>query len=129
MESTAPKRKRPRQVSENPFSRSSSVSPSIKNEVDHQHQHHQSPKTDLEDISQVSAAAGTEICVSFGFTSLPLDPPLQKPEQDGKCGVDVGLVLTKQEVEKKSHAVGLNDGNKITQTVITTPASMTATNM
>lgn len=143
LSTVAPKRKRPRQVSENPFSvRSSPVSSSIKTEIDH-HQHHQSPKTDisspyLENNSPGSAAAAAENGVSFGFTSLPghqapsapsSEPPLPLPqppaEEEVKCGV--GVVLTKEEVEKESHAVGVNDGNAKTESVIATASSTTAT--
>ncbi|XP_024967030.1 protein TIME FOR COFFEE isoform X2 [Cynara cardunculus var. scolymus] len=139
LSTVAPKRKRPRQVSENPFSvRSSPVSSSIKNEIDH-HQHHQSPKTDisspyLENNSPGSAAAAAENGVSFGFTSVPApssEPPLPLPqppvEEEGKCGV--GVVLTKEEVEKESPAVGINNGNGNTEAMITTAASTTATNL
>ncbi|KAI3525704.1 hypothetical protein L1887_04714 [Cichorium endivia] len=144
LSTVAPKRKRPRQVSENPFSvRNSPVSSSIKTEIDH-HQHHQSPKTDisspyLENNSPGSAAVAAENGVSFGFTTLPghqassapsseAPVPLPQPpaEEEGKCGV--GVVLTKEEVEKESPAVALNDGNAKTETVIMTAASTTATN-
>ncbi|KAL4588342.1 hypothetical protein LXL04_001226 [Taraxacum kok-saghyz] len=143
LSTVAPKRKRPRQVSENPFSvRSSPVSSSIKTEIDHHQHHHQSPKTDisspfLENYSpgSVAATAVADNGVSFGFTTLPghqastapsSEPPLPIPEEEAKCGV--GLVLTKEEAEKESHAVRLNDGNAKTETVIATAASTTATN-
>lgn len=145
LSTVAPKRKRPRQVSENPFSvRSSPVSSSIKTEIDH-HQHHQSPKTDisspyLENNSPGSAVPAAENGVSFGFTSVPghqassapsSEPPLPLPqppvEEEGKCGV--GVVLTKEEVEKESPAVGINNGNGNSEAMITTTASTTATNL
>ncbi|KAI3715469.1 hypothetical protein L6452_22452 [Arctium lappa] len=145
LSTVAPKRKRPRQVSENPFSVRSSPVSSIKTEIDH-HQHHQSPKTDisspyLENNSpgSAAAAAAAENGVSFGFTSVPpghqapsSEPPLPLPqppvvEEEGKCGV--GVVLTKEEVEKESPAAGINNGNGNTEAVITTAASTTATNI
>ncbi|MFS7929976.1 putative protein time for coffee [Helianthus anomalus] len=139
LSTVAPKRKRPRQVSENP------VSSSIKTEIEH-HQRLQSPKTDisspyLENNSPDSAAGGGENGVSsFGFTTLPgqkatslsSEPPVAVPqppaaEEERKCGV--GAVLTKEEVEKESHMVKLNDGNSKIEAVITTAASTTVINL
>ncbi|KAL8188887.1 hypothetical protein R6Q57_029642 [Mikania cordata] len=138
LSTVAPKRKRPRQVSDNPFSlRNSPVSSSIKTEIDH-HQHHQSPKTDisspyLENSSPASAVAAENGVSSFGFTTLPghqaSSAPSSEPtvpEEEGKCGV--GVVLTKEEV-KESPAVGFNDGNSNPEAVITTAASTTTTNL
>ncbi|KAM0071129.1 putative protein time for coffee [Helianthus debilis subsp. tardiflorus] len=139
LSTVAPKRKRPRQVSENP------VSSSIKTEIEH-HQRLQSPKTDisspyLENNSPDSAAGGGENGVSsFGFTTLPgqkatslsSEPPVAVPqlpaaEEEKKCGV--GAMLTKEEVEKESHMVKLNDGNSKIEAVITTAASTTVINL
>ncbi|KAJ9538198.1 hypothetical protein OSB04_030931 [Centaurea solstitialis] len=129
LSTVAPKRKRPRQVSENPFSvRSSPVSSSIKTEIDHHQHHHHSGS---------AVAAANENGGSFGFTSVPSAPsseaappplPPQPPveEKEGKCGV-----LTKEEVEKESPAVGINNnnGNGNSEAMITTAASTTATNI
>ncbi|KAI7758193.1 hypothetical protein M8C21_006522 [Ambrosia artemisiifolia] len=126
---TAPKRKRPRQVSENP------VSSSVKTENDHHQQRHQSPKTDisspyLENNTPASADNGGS---SFGFTTMPghkgsqsLEPTVavsQPQEEERKCGV--GAVLTKDEGDK----VKLNDGNSKNEAVITTAASTTVTSL
>ncbi|KAK9070898.1 hypothetical protein SSX86_009466 [Deinandra increscens subsp. villosa] len=131
LSTVAPKRKRPRQVSENPFS---VVSSSIKNEIDH----HQSPKTDisspyLENSSPASAVAGENGGVSsFGFTTLPGHPapssaplPAAAAEEEGKCGV--GVVLTKEEAEKESPVGGLNEGKSNTEAVIATAAATNLT--
>lgn len=134
VEFTAPKRKKPRQVSENPFGvRNNPISSCVKTEVD-QHQHHQSPKTDSSgSAAVVSATAATENGGSFGFTSLPGHQPSLVPsselpqtvvENEMKCGA--GVVLTKQEVEKEASAVG---NIKITDGGITTAASVTTTNL
>ncbi|KAJ0581099.1 putative protein time for coffee [Helianthus annuus] len=141
LSTVAPKRKRPRQVLENP------VSSSIKTEIDHhQQQRHQSPKTDisspyLENSSPASAAVGENGLSSFGFTTLPSqkaanssqssEPPVPVPqppaEEERKCGA--GAVLTKEEVEKESLLVKLNDGNSKVEAVITTAASSTVANL
>ncbi|XP_076942070.1 protein TIME FOR COFFEE-like isoform X2 [Bidens hawaiensis] len=136
LSTVAPKRKRPRQVSENPFSvRNSPVSSSMKAETDH-HQHHQSPKTDisspyLENSSPASAVAA-ENGTSFGFTTLPSSelPLAAEAREEAKFGV--GVVLTKEEADKDSPAVGLNDGNNNnnnSETVITTAASTKTTDL
>ncbi|KAI3815517.1 hypothetical protein L1987_15188 [Smallanthus sonchifolius] len=150
LSTVAPKRKRPRQVSENPFNvRSSLVSSSIKTEIDHQHQHqhHQSPKTDisspyLENNSPASVAAATAAengVSSFGFTTLPghkassspsSEPPvalLQQPAaEDMKCGV--GEVLTKEEAKKESASVESTDGNGNTDAAIKTGTNLKLAN-
>ncbi|XP_076923917.1 protein TIME FOR COFFEE-like isoform X2 [Bidens hawaiensis] len=140
LSTVAPKRKRPRQVSENPFSvRSSPVSSSMKAETDH-YQHHQSPKTDisspyLENSSPASAVAA-ENGTSFGFTTLPSSEPQPPPPLAAEAGEEakfgVGVVLTKEAAEKDSPAVGLNDGNNNNnniETVITTAASTKTTDL
>lgn len=127
-------------MSENPFSvRSSPVSSSMKAETDH-HQHHQSPKTDisspyLENSSPASAVAA-ENGTSFGFTTLPSSEPQPQPPLAADAGEEVkfgvGVVLTKEEAEKDSPAVGLNDGNNNNnnnETVITTAASTKTTDL
>ncbi|XP_076958360.1 protein TIME FOR COFFEE-like isoform X2 [Bidens hawaiensis] len=140
LSTVAPKRKRPRQVSENPFSvRNSPVSSSMKAETDLQH--HQSPKTDisspyLKNCSPASAVAAEN--GTFGFTTLPSSEPQPQPQQplaaepveEAKFGV--GVVLTKEEAEKDSPTVGLNDGNNINnnnETLITTAASTKTTDL
>ncbi|XP_076927100.1 protein TIME FOR COFFEE-like isoform X2 [Bidens hawaiensis] len=127
LSAAAPKRKRPRPVSEtNPINaRNCPV------EIDH-NQHHQSPKTDNSSDAAVENGGS-----SFGFTTLPgqkasPSPTSEQPtavlpaEEERKCGVNV---LTKEEVEKESKVVKLNDGNSKVETVIKTAASTTVTNL
>ncbi|KAI3712384.1 hypothetical protein L1987_70939 [Smallanthus sonchifolius] len=142
LSTVAPKRKRPRQVSENPFNvRSSPVSSSIKTEMDRHH--HQSSKTDisspyLENNSPASAVAAENGVSSFGFTTLPghkgssspsSEPSVALPAEEMKCGVGVAVVLTKEEAEKESASVELNVRNGNADTVITTAATLTGTNL
>ena len=125
-EFAAPKRKRPRQVSENnPFSvRSSPVSSSVKTENDHQN-HQQSPKTDSSGSAAAVVGSG-ENGVSFGITSLP-GHPVSSTEVKVPVVEEAKMVLTKEEAEKQSPAVGLNDGKSNNEGLIATAASITTT--
>ncbi|GJZ69114.1 protein time for coffee isoform X2 [Tanacetum coccineum] len=126
LSTVAPKRKRPRQVSENnPFSvRSSPVSSSVKTENDHQN-HQQSPRTDSSGSAAAVVGSG-ENGVSFGFTSLP-GHPVSSVEVKVPVVEEAKMVLTKEEVEKQSSAVGLNDVKSNNEGLITTSASIATT--
>nr|XP_043623570.1 protein TIME FOR COFFEE isoform X2 [Erigeron canadensis] len=119
----APKRKRPRQVSENPFGvrNSPPASSSVKNETDHQNQNQATNSSYMDHVPENGAAA------PFGFTSLPINQVSETTnrtqplvEEEGKC---VGVVLTKEEAVSTSSLVGLNEGNKVSESVIMTAAA------
>ncbi|XP_071717458.1 protein TIME FOR COFFEE-like [Rutidosis leptorrhynchoides] len=125
-----PKRKKPRQVSEN---HAGAQNNPVKTEVDHNnhHQYHQSPKTDSSGSAALVAFAA-ENGGSNGFTSLPRQQPSSAAssvlphtvsDNEGKC--DASIMLTKQEVEKEASAVG---NCKYTDGVITTATLVTMTN-